>query len=80
MMASKQSYTAEEIQAWLLSHLAEALKIAPDEIDVQASLDSYGLNSAQAMSLITKTEKMLGFEVSPTHSGITQMLKHFHNV
>lgn len=74
MMASKQSYTAEEIQAWLLSHLAEALKIAPDEIDVQASLDSYGLNSAQAMSLITKTEKMLGFEVSPT------LLWHYPNV
>ena len=74
MMASKQSYTAEEIQAWLLSHLAEALKIKLDEIDVTASLDSYGLDSAQAMSLITKTEKMLGFEVSPT------LLWHYPNV
>jgi len=74
MMTQKQSHTAEEIQAWLLSHLAKALKIQPDEIDITASLDSYGLDSAKAMSLVTQTEKMLGFEVSP------MLLWHYPNI
>lgn len=73
-MASKQSHTAEEIQAWLVSILAEALKIAPDEINVQEPLDSYGFDSTQAMLLVTKAEKMLGFEVSP------MLLWHYPNI
>ena len=48
-MVSKQYHTAEEIQGWLVSILAEALKIEPDEINIQESLESYGLDSAQAM-------------------------------
>ncbi|WP_026732274.1 thioester reductase domain-containing protein [Fischerella sp. PCC 9605] len=66
MKTAKKSLTAAEIQAWLLSHLAEFLKVAPDEIDTEQPLDSYGLNSTQAMLLVTKAEKMLGFKVAPT--------------
>ncbi|WP_017317832.1 thioester reductase domain-containing protein [Mastigocladopsis repens] len=73
-MASKQSHTAEEIQALLVSIVADGLKIASDEINVQEPLDSYGLDSAQAMLLVTKAEKMLGFEVSPT------LLWHYPNI
>jgi thioester reductase-like protein len=74
MMTSKKSYTVEEIQDLLLSQLADALKINSDEIDIRASLDSYGLDSAQAMSLVTQTEKLLGFEVSP------MLLWHYPNI
>jgi thioester reductase-like protein len=73
-MVSKQYHTAEEIQGWLVSILAEALKIEPDEINIQESLESYGLDSAQAMVLVTQAEKMLGFEVSP------MLLWHYPNV
>ncbi|MGH8002001.1 MAG: thioester reductase domain-containing protein [Brasilonema sp.] len=58
----------------MVSILADALKIAPDEINVQDSLENYGLNSAQAMLLVTKAEKMLGFEVSP------MLLWHYPNI
>ncbi len=64
-MISKQSLTAEEIQIWLLSNLAEVLKVKPDQVDIYQTLDSYGLDSTQAMLLVTKAEKMLGFKVSP---------------
>lgn len=74
MMASKQSYTAEQIQEKLVSIVAEALKISPNEVNVQESLENYGLNSAQAMLMITKAEKMLGFEVSP------MLLWHYPNI
>ncbi|MGH8000071.1 MAG: acyl carrier protein, partial [Brasilonema sp.] len=37
----------------------------PDAIDRRQPLDSYGLDSAQAMSIVSKGEKWLGFELSP---------------
>lgn len=64
-MTPKQSRTAEEIQAWLVSNLANALKVEPDTIDVREPLDSYNLDSAQAMLLVTQAQKLFGFEVSP---------------
>ena len=60
-----QSYTAEQIEAWLVSQIAEQLSIQTDEIDVKEPLDSYGLDSAQAMMLANKTEKFLGLNLSP---------------
>ncbi len=64
-MNTKQSMNATEIQAWLLSNLAELLNMEAEEIDVTQPLDSYGLDSTQAMVIVTKAQKMLGFELSP---------------
>lgn len=60
-----QSYTVKEIEAWLVSQIAEQLNIQTDEIDVKEPLDSYGLDSFQAMMLANKAEKFLGFKLSP---------------
>ncbi len=64
-MTTKLSMNAAEIQAWLVSNLAEVLHIQAEEIDVTQPLDSYGLDSTQAMVIVTKAQKMLGFELSP---------------
>ncbi|WGV26156.1 phosphopantetheine-binding protein [Halotia branconii] len=61
----KRSYTAEEIQAWLVFHLSELLGVKPDEINVTEPLESYGLDSSQGMLLAIKAKKLLGFEFSP---------------
>jgi acyl carrier protein len=61
----KHSHTAEEIKAWLVAHISEQLGVEPDDIDIRQSLDSYGLESAQAMILVSKAEKLFGFELSP---------------
>ncbi len=66
MMVSKKVLTAAEIQAWLVSRLAEALHVEPEEIDVEQPLDSYGIDSTQAMLIVSNLEKILGFKVSPT--------------
>ncbi|MGQ4647804.1 phosphopantetheine-binding protein [Lyngbya aestuarii] len=58
--------TAEAIQDWLVSNLAEQLGVEPEEIDIKERLDSYGLDSAQAMLLASKMENFLGFQLSPT--------------
>ncbi|MBW4670229.1 MAG: acyl carrier protein [Cyanomargarita calcarea GSE-NOS-MK-12-04C] len=77
----KQSYTAEEIKAWLISNISEQLGVASDEIDVRKPLDSYGLDSAQAMILASQAEKFLGFKLSlivlwhyPTIEALSQRL------
>ncbi len=62
---TQQSHTAEEIQAWLVFHLSELLRVKPDEIDVTEPLESYGLDSSQGMLLAIKAKKLLGFEFSP---------------
>jgi acyl carrier protein len=62
---AKQSYTAEEIQAWFVSHLADLLGVEAAEIDIQAPIDSYGLDSAQAIIIATKAGNFLGFQMSP---------------
>ncbi|NDJ25209.1 acyl carrier protein [Nostoc sp. B(2019)] len=62
---AKPSYTAEEIQTWLVSHISELLKVNPDEIDITEPLDSYGLDSVQGMLLAAQTGKLLGFQLSP---------------
>jgi acyl carrier protein len=64
-MSSPHSHTAEEIQTWLTSHLAEIIGVKAAEIDIRAPLDSYGLDSAQGMLLAAKAGKFLGFQLSP---------------
>ncbi|MBD2363609.1 acyl carrier protein [Anabaena minutissima FACHB-250] len=62
---NKLDYTAEEIQLWLVSNIAVQMAIQPDEIDIKEPLDSYGLDSVQAIMLVKKAEKLLGFNISP---------------
>ncbi|HLO86980.1 MAG TPA: thioester reductase domain-containing protein [Nostocaceae cyanobacterium] len=64
-MVFQQSYSAADIQSWLVSKLAEVLGVTTDEIDVEENLENYGLDSAQAMILISKLEQLLGFKPSP---------------
>lgn len=58
--------TAEVIQEWIIANIAEQIGAELDEIDINERLDSYGLDSAQAMLLAAQLEDFLGFELSPT--------------
>jgi acyl carrier protein len=64
-MSLKETYSAADIQAWMISNLAEMLGVDAEEIDPTINLESYGLDSAQAMTLVSKLEKLLGFQPSP---------------
>lgn len=55
-----------EIQAWLISYLAELLEIEPDELDVTIPFDRYGLDSSAAVGMIGDLEEWLGSELDPT--------------
>ncbi|WP_445628149.1 thioester reductase domain-containing protein [Nostoc sp. DSM 114167] len=73
-MTIKQSFTADDIQIFLVSNLAKLLGVATDEIDVTEHLENYGLDSAQAMILVSNLEKLLGFQPSPL------LLWHYPNI
>jgi acyl carrier protein len=62
----RQSITVETIQEWLTAHLATALKLQPDEIDIHTPFDRYGLDSLAAVMLTGELEEWLGCELRPT--------------
>lgn len=73
-MTLKPSLSAADIQAWLVTNLAELIGVETDEIDITENLENYGLDSAQAMTLVSQLEKMLGFQPSPV------LLWHYPNI
>jgi acyl carrier protein len=58
--------TVLEIEALLVRRLAEALRIEPSSMDVDAPLASYGIDSLTAITLTGELEEWLGRQVSPT--------------
>ncbi len=62
---SNPTYNAEAITTWLVDNISEQLRVEPDAIDVQEQIENYGLDSAQAMLLVSRAEKQFGFELSP---------------
>src|SRR5580698_6269312 len=57
---------AAELRAWLISRVAEIAGVPAHDIDPAAPFDSYGLGSAQAISLAGELEERLGATLSPT--------------
>lgn len=55
----------EAIQQWLVSQVSQQTGLSPNAVDIQARLDSFGMDSAQAMGLMNQAENLVGFEVSP---------------
>lgn len=59
------SLTAEDIQAWLINKVVSELGVKPDDIDIKASFDSYGLDSVLAIGIASAGEQHLGVKLSP---------------
>ena len=57
---------AQAIQAWLVSNIAERLRVNPQDIDVQQPFSRYGLDSLAAVSLSGELGDWLGCKLSPT--------------
>lgn len=56
----------DEIEAWLVAHVAEAAGIAAEEVDVQETFDSFGLSSREAVTMSGDLEEWLGVRLPPT--------------
>lgn len=58
--------TADEIQAWIVSYLAQLLEIDSDEVDVTMTFDQYGLDSSTAIGMTGELEDWMGKQLDPT--------------
>ncbi len=58
--------SAEEIQDWLVAQIAEQLDLDPEDIDIQEPISEFGLESIQAMIVVSRAEKSLGLKIPPT--------------
>ncbi|MBF2067750.1 MAG: thioester reductase domain-containing protein [Calothrix sp. C42_A2020_038] len=64
-MTSPNIHSAESIQEWMVSKLAELLAVEPNTIDVEQPLENYGLDSSRAMVLVTQAQDLFKVEISP---------------
>src|SRR5437870_2304889 len=51
-VSAEAQKSATEIQEWLLSYLSELLEIDAEEIDINDSFASYGLDSSAAVGMV----------------------------
>jgi acyl carrier protein len=58
--------SASEIQAWMVSYLADLLEADPDELNVTIPFDRYGLDSSVAVGMTGDLENWLGTKLDPT--------------
>lgn len=58
--------TAEEIQLWLVSKVAELVAVDPDEIDIAEPFARFGLDSIAAAGLTGDLEDWLNRRLPPT--------------
>lgn len=65
-IAGQPAPTEQAIRTWLVEHVAEAAGMTPDDIDVREPLESYGLSSREAVSMVGDLEDWLGRRLSPT--------------
>jgi acyl carrier protein len=64
-LQTQSTETAELIQDWLIDQLAVRLDLEPDDIDIDASFESFGMESAEALVMLTQLEQWLGRTVPP---------------
>ena len=55
----------EKIEQWLTDRLASLLGVDREDIDLEKSIFTYGLDSSVALSLTGELEAMLGLELDP---------------
>ena len=63
---TKELPSTVEIQAWIVSYLANMLDVNPEEVDVKIPFERYGLDSSAAVGLTGDLEDWLGREIDPT--------------
>jgi acyl carrier protein len=81
MSISSTPRTEAEIEDWFINALARELKIPPENIDVAAPFETFGLDSLAAVGLTGSLEDWLGCPVDPMtvydYPTIQAMAKHW---
>ncbi len=63
---SKEIPTKKDIEAWIVSYIADLLEVDSEDIDTTIPFDRYGLDSSAAVGMTGDLEDWLGYEIDPT--------------
>ncbi len=79
-MHNQNTPTETEIQVWLTSYVATILEISPDEVVIEDTMASHGLDSSAAIGLIadlsTWLNRMVDPEVAYSYPTIESMARY----
>jgi acyl carrier protein len=64
-LKTPSAQTAESIQDWLIDQIARRLDLDSEDIDIHAAFESFGMESAEALVMLTQLEQWLGHSVPP---------------
>ena len=80
MTARPDVITPQALEDLMIAHVAAALAIEPDEVDVHCPLNDFGLDSSDMLSLGQEIEDWLGRKVEATllwyHPTIDKLSRH----
>lgn len=57
--------TEDSLRQWLVEHLADRIKISPDEVETDVTFESYGIDSQVALQMSGALEKLTKHQLSP---------------
>ena len=63
MSKNERSFTEAEAGDWCVADLGKALRMKPERIDREASFESLGLDSAEALFMVAALEDWSGLEL-----------------
>lgn len=66
MTIRTHAVTQESVEELMVSHVAKALELDADDVDVQTPLNDFGLDSMDMLALGQELEGWLGFKVEAT--------------
>lgn len=58
--------TATEIEAWMIAHVSNTLKISPDVVDAERTFEEFGMGSLESVGLIAALEEWLARPLDAT--------------
>jgi acyl carrier protein len=66
LFINRQDINRQDIEEWLVAHIASAQRIHPEQVDVGESFVANGLTSASSVALVGDLSKMLGVTLPET--------------
>ncbi len=65
-LSPQEKAQVETIRDWMVTHLAQHLRVNPAEVDPSCSFARYGLDSAAMIGMTGDLEDWLEYELDPT--------------
>ncbi|HEY0696684.1 MAG TPA: acyl carrier protein [Micromonospora sp.] len=57
--------TEDSLRQWMIEHLANRIRISPDEVATDVTFESYGIDSQVALQMSGALEKLTKHRLSP---------------